>query len=173
MDAPLPQLPEEIRRTEMRTATLIRRGQDLVQNIRLLTSNASLYLLGLAFIIYLFSLLQGCLEFILVSLIGLLYVHISLHRLFLEDQTAVCFFMTLGAIGTLRLKLNTLTEEEFSTADEFLVHQLKDRQKIRKLDKLYLIIVELFCIYQLLKHISEPFASFSAPLVPQAFKPYL
>lgn len=144
----------------------------LWRRISLIFQNAVLYILAFTFIVYVFSLLQSRIEFIIISVAGLLYVNISLHRLVLEDQIITSMFLHLGSAGKLRVILKAWTQEEFSEMDKDLAERLTDRLIVRKLDKLYLGLVEVFCVYQLLKHINETFSAFVDPLIPHALKPY-
>jgi hypothetical protein len=123
-------------------------------------------------IIYLFSLLTTRLEFILVSLFGLIYVLLSLHRLASYGYFYVQLIALNAGIGKLRVLLNDLGSEEYAAQQAVIVKDAKKEHNVKQVVSLYLVIVEILCLYQLLKHVNNTFAEFVKPFVPPSLSSY-
>ncbi len=131
-----------------------------------------LYSLYISILIYVFSLLDTRLEFIVVSSCGLIYTVIASHGLEARNATATNLHFTIVAIGKMRLLLNETTPEEQQYGIEILNKSARTRSNGRWISITYLAIIEIICLYQLLKHLGSPYVDVIAPYIPPNLKPY-
>jgi len=154
--------------------------------------------IGVVIVLYVFSLLDGRLEFIVVSILGLMYMTILfmikgvgklliLHfienigstlviRSLMNDETLDAYYRPLIRSMFTKLKHETLEEFDKEPVRAYFDRKASSALKYIKI-KGYIsdcqaIIIELICFYQLFKNLGSPYIRFITPFIPSHLNPY-
>jgi hypothetical protein len=127
--------------------------------IKMIIERACVYSIETSLIVYVFSLLNSRQEFIIVSLVWLIFVQIIDFRIEYAGKTASMVIFILAILARVR-SLNKETERSASDLkafDEVITERVRIAAIGRNADRIFLVIVSVYCLLELFNHLNSSF----------------
>ena len=111
----------------------------------------------IAALIYIFSLLESRVEFLIVSCSGMIYSSIAVSQRSRSDATYAMLITTMVGSAKIRSLLGDPEMSDPSRFDQSIALDTKRRVRHRYLSLLCMATIELICLYELLLKLGSPY----------------